>query len=125
LIEGPHDSLREALSASGVWATVRLVALWTIARDPEVFDHANGHDGYQYKWPLTREGYNPLFTMVKMSDHAKHGLGSPDRPMTPRALEAVETNGRSEVERYLDWELPPRVIEVGTAGDPVVTAVRE
>jgi len=41
--------------------------------------------------------------------------------MTTRSLCAVDTEGRSEVERYMGESRPARVIEVRTTGDPLVT----
>jgi hypothetical protein len=99
------------------------MAFWTISGEPEVFDGPDGRDGCGYKWPLAREGKPPLFTMVYVSRHALGNM-TDDAPMTERALRAVETRGRSEVERYLDRELPVRVIKVGTVGNPRVLAER-
>ncbi len=41
--------------------------------------------------------------------------------MNARTAEAVDTRGRSEVERHLSQALPARVIELATSGDPRVT----
>jgi hypothetical protein len=95
---------------------------WKISGEPEVFDRPEGRDAYGYKWPLERRDGACLFTMVYVSAHANGGSFSDCTP--DRAIRAATTNGRSEVERYLDLELPPRLIEVGTGGNPVVTAPR-
>jgi hypothetical protein len=84
----------------------------------------DGSDGESFKWTLRRDGNAPSFTVVKISDHMLGGYYDPDRP-TERAHAAVSSKGRSEVERYLHMKHPPRVIEVGTVGDPVVAASRE
>src|SRR4051812_26134244 len=98
------------------------MSLWAVSGEPKGFDGPEGRDGWGFKWPLAREDHVPLFTMVYISNHAMAKFDG--ETMTKRALEAVDTRGRSEVERHLDQELPVRVIEVGTIGDPRVTAAR-
>jgi hypothetical protein len=98
-------------------------ALWAIENEPEVFSNPpGGFDGAQYKWPLSRPGCPGTFTLVQIGFHAAM-RASPD-PMTERTLAAVDSLGRSEVERHLAEEHPPRVIEVGTSGDPWIVADR-
>jgi hypothetical protein len=79
-------------------------------------------DADVYRWPI--EGFalsEPIFTDVKIVGNAR--LKGDD--MTEHSIRAVETGGRSEVERHLADPLPPRVIEVGTVGDPRVVQTWE
>ncbi len=93
--------------------------MWTIIGEPETDPFpAGGYDGTWHRWNLVREDER-LFTVVKVDRHAEMFAGD---KMTRRSVAAVKTNGRSEVERHLGADVPPRVIEVGTVRDPVVTA---
>jgi hypothetical protein len=92
--------------------------VWSTKAQPETDTMpAGGYDGTWHKWWLTR-GEARSFIMVKIGSHAELRPES----MTPRSLAAVDTLGRSEIERHLSAEVPPRVIEIRTLGDPVVTA---
>jgi hypothetical protein len=79
-----------------------------------------GFDGKVYRWNLTRGG-EQCFTDVEITG----GALVRGEEMTPRSIEAVETQGRSEVERYLADEVPPRAIRVGTQLNPKVTRQRD
>jgi hypothetical protein len=92
--------------------------MWHITAGPVSDEQPpGGYDGIWHKWLVGRDG-EESFTVVKVTHHA-HLKGND--AMTRRAVTAVMTDGRSEVERHLGAEVPPRVIEVGTLGDPVVT----
>jgi hypothetical protein len=93
--------------------------VWSIT-GKTVEDATDGYDGTWYKWLLERDGQHS-FTVVKITRHAR--LNAAD-VMPPRATAAADTDGRSEVERHLTAARPPRVIEVGTSSEPVVTARR-
>lgn len=90
--------------------------MWTITGESETPSPA-GYDGTWYRWNLARDDKRS-FTVVKIVRHAEMGAGD---KMTARSIAAVETHGRSEVERHLAADVPPRVIEVGTMRDPVIT----
>jgi hypothetical protein len=98
-------------------------APWDILGEPEVFTNPpGGFDGVQYKWPLARAGDRSTFTLVQIGFHAS--IRASLDPLTARTLAAVDSRGRSEIERHLAEEHPPRVIEVGTSGDPLIVAGR-
>lgn len=94
--------------------------MWDYAGDPDVWDdtYPGGFDGIVFKYPL-RDGQRGSFTVVKIGRHA--WMKASARPMTRRSLRAVDTGGRSEVDRFRADPMPARVIEVGTTDDPVVT----
>jgi hypothetical protein len=93
--------------------------MWRIDGNPLTDENpAGGWDGTWHKWPLARADERS-FTMVKITRHAEMKTGG---FMTQRSIQAVDTRGGSEVERYLDTDAhPPRVIETGTMRDPVAT----
>jgi len=96
------------------------MSLWTIGEGTEIRTEI---DGAAFKWTLRRDGHRPLFTVVEISAHMLGGCYDEGRP-TARAHAAVESLGRSEVERYLDMETPPRKIGVATVGEPWIVASR-
>lgn len=88
--------------------------MWTIVN---VDEPRREGDSEVHRWNL-RQDHEITFTDVRITENARLKT---DEDMTPRSLEAVDTKGRSEVERHLGDPHPPRVIEVGTRGDPKVT----
>lgn len=91
--------------------------MWEIQGEPEHLPGGGAdYDGVWWKWWL-RRGTVQSFTVVKVPAHA---LLKPET-MTARTAQAVDTRGRSEVERYLSLTLPARIIELATSGDPRVT----
>ena len=92
--------------------------MWVIEGNPDT-DHLppGGYDGTWHKYWLVSAGRR-TFTIVKISRHAEMKASN---SMTTRSLEAVDSDGRSEVERHLEDRVPPRAIEVGTISNPVVT----
>jgi hypothetical protein len=74
-------------------------------------------DGEYHRWNLER-GEKRTFVLVKVHAHAQMKVGE---HMTDRSNEAVDTQGRSEVERHLADALPPRVIEVASMLEPRLT----
>jgi hypothetical protein len=91
--------------------------MWEIQGEPEHLPGGGAdYDGVWWKWWL-RRGTVQSFTVVKVPAHA---LVKPDT-MTERTAEAVDSRGLTEVERYMDCALSPRVIELATSGHPRVT----
>jgi hypothetical protein len=80
--------------------------------------YPGGYDGIVFKYPLT-DGTRQSFTVVMISRHAN--MKANVDPMSPRAERAVDTQGRSEVQRYLGEPFPARIIEVITQGNPRAT----
>jgi hypothetical protein len=74
-------------------------------------------DGQYHRWNLERGGQR-TFVLVKIHEHARMKVGD---HMTDRSVEAVDTLGRSEVERHLADAVPPRVIEVARMLEPRLT----
>src|SRR5690242_8498086 len=97
-----------------------LDGMWTCAGEPQVWDgtYPGGYDGIVLKYPLA-DGTRESFTVVMISRHAD--MKANVDPMSARAERAVDTQGRSEVERYLGERSPARIIEVTTQGDPRAT----
>jgi hypothetical protein len=102
---------------STTWSASTLRVMWTITGVKQL--PASG-DADVHRWNLKR-GDEDCFTDVKITGNALLKLDG----MTERSLKAVDCNGRSEVERHLDDDAPPLVIEVGTEGDPRVTRRRD
>lgn len=97
--------------------------MWTIDGEPEHFPDGRGTGGYDgdwWKWWL-RSGETRVFTVVKSSRHVLMRAG----PLTDRTRVAAETRGRSEVERHLLDDLPPRGIELRTGGREPLLTLRE
>lgn len=94
--------------------------MWMIDGEPEHFPDGQGIGGYDgdwWKWWL-RRGEDRTFTVVKASTHALLGSGM----LTERTRAAAETRGRSEVERHLTDDIPPRAIELYANGrEPGIT----
>jgi hypothetical protein len=61
-------------------------------------------DGEYHRWNL-EQGAERSFVLVKISEHARMKVGE---YITERSIEAVDTQGRSEVERHLNDAVPPR-----------------
>lgn len=93
--------------------------MWKIEGAREsTMEPAGGYDGTWHKWWLSG-GEIRCFTVVKISRHAE--IAACDNRLSERTLHAVRTHGRSEVERHLDAELPPRAIELASVGEPMIT----
>lgn len=92
---------------------------WTIS-ECERIEGPDGRDSTAFKWWLARDGVQPTFVFVEVANHLLNGHYDPGRP-TDRSVAAAQTEGRSEVERCLTLDRPPRLIRAGTVGDPVVT----
>jgi hypothetical protein len=94
------------------------MSLWSVVAGPEVL--ASTTDGEWRGWWLARHsGEQPLQTVVRFSGSALAcGLGQiPDR-----VAQAVVSDGRSEVELWLDHDLPPTCIALDSrTGAPEIT----
>jgi hypothetical protein len=94
--------------------------MWTIDGEPEHFSNGQGTGGYDgdwWKWWL-RRGEDRTFMVVKASSHVVLQAGV----LTERTRTALETRGRSEVERHLVQHVLPRVVELSANGrEPEVT----
>jgi hypothetical protein len=92
--------------------------VWSISAEPESVHYPpGGFDGWHHTWWLEHQRER-CFVVVKVSDHAPMKAGE---AMTRRSIAAVDSQGRSEVERWLTDALPPLAIEVRIDGEPVVT----
>ena len=75
-----------------------LCVVWEYPGEPEVWDdtYPGGFDGIVFKY-LLRDGTRASFTTVKIGRHA--WMKATTSPMTTRTRRAVDTEGRSEVDR--------------------------
>ncbi len=93
--------------------------MWTIDGEPEYFADGQGIGGYDgdcWKWWLCR-GEDRTFIFVQASSHVL--LDADVRFEETRV--AASSRGRSEVERYLADDIPPRVIELISNSRPRIT----
>lgn len=94
--------------------------MWTVDEHPEHFAAGHGTGGYDgdwFRWQLA-DGRQQTFTVVKAPRHVLMRAGD----LTARTVRAAQTCGRSEIERYMADDVPPRVIELRTGGrEPLVT----
>lgn len=91
--------------------------MWTIEGEPEyIGSGTGGYDGEWWKWWLCR-GDDRTSTLVKVGCHVLLDANV----CFEETREAGRTRGRSEVERYLADDIPPREIELFTNSRPRVT----
>jgi len=93
------------------------MSLWTGVAGPEALPGTT--DGEWRAWWLAREpDEQPLRVIVGMSRSA---LARDPGSLPERVAQAVLTNGRSEVDHWLDQPLPPVSITLDSAGVPDIT----
>jgi hypothetical protein len=91
--------------------------MWEIESGPTTQQQPpGGFDGSWHRWEL-RQRARETFVVVKIAGHSYFESDT----MTDRSRRAVATDERSEVERVLGWDLPPRVVEIATRGEPTIT----
>ena len=93
--------------------------MWSVESFEEV---ATGADAHWLKWWLTDDEGHRVFVVVKIAGSM---MATAIEELALHAAEAVTTSGRSEVDRILDWEVPPRAIEVRSHTDLPIVEVRE
>jgi hypothetical protein len=83
----------------------------------QIGPHAEpGYDGHGWLWELTRENRPARRVFVQIAGtawavHDRGGVG-----LASDTAQAIATEGRSEVERLLNDEEPPRMIGCTTVG---------
>lgn len=85
---------------------------WRIVGGPEAHTRA-GVDASGWIWDLEREDGGRRRPMIEVSGTA---LASSGASLAPDTAEAIRTEGRSEIERLLGDDDPPRVILCTTVG---------
>lgn len=93
--------------------------MWSISSVEEVSTAA---DARWFKWWLTDAEGHELFVVIKIAGSM---MSTAIEELPEHAAAAVRTFGRAEVERILDWQVPPRAIEVRRQRDRPLIEVRE
>ena len=89
---------------------------WEI--DTQVGPHArSGVDGHGWLWEIRRGDHWPAGDVRRVPVEVSGTAWAVDRSTLPRdTLEALESEGASEVRKVLELDDPPRVIQCGTGG---------
>ncbi len=83
----------------------------------EIGPHSEpGYDGRGWLWELEQEGREARRVFVQIAGTAWSVCARGGAGLASETREAIETEGRSEVERVLGMDEPPRMIGCSTYG---------
>lgn len=83
----------------------------------EIGPHSEpGYDGHGWLWELAQEGRDPRRVSIQISGSAWAVHDAGGRGLASDTRRAIETEGRSEIERLLGQDDPPRMVGCSSYG---------